>query len=102
MIDYKQVGKLAKLFCTQNEIAAFLGCSTETLQKDARFIALYKKGIENAKTSVRRAQFLAAKKGNVTMQIWLGKQYLEQRDRQEVTGAAGTAIEIVVKHAHEL
>lgn len=29
-------------------------------------------------------QFKNAQAGNVTMQIWLGKQYLGQKDKQEV------------------
>jgi len=33
--------------------------------------------------SIRRQQYKSAEGGNVTMQIWLGKQYLNQRDRNE-------------------
>jgi hypothetical protein len=33
--------------------------------------------------SLRRLQYEAAKTGNVTMQIWLGKQWLGQKDRTE-------------------
>ena len=36
------------------------------------------------KTSLRRAQFELAMKGNPTMLIWLGKQYLGQNERTEV------------------
>lgn len=36
------------------------------------------------KTSLRRAQFELAMKGNPTMLIWLGKQYLAQNERTEV------------------
>ena len=36
------------------------------------------------KTSLRRAQFELAMKGNPTMLIWLGKQYLGQKERTEV------------------
>ena len=33
--------------------------------------------------SLRRQQFKSAEAGNVTMQIWLGKQYLGQTDKVE-------------------
>lgn len=36
------------------------------------------------KTSLRRAQFELAMKGNPTMLIWLGKQYLGQNELTEV------------------
>lgn len=84
IIDYNQVKVLAELFCTQEEIATILGCDVRTLQKDEEFIRIYKRGLEEAKTSLRRMQYLSAKKGNVTMQIWLGKQYLGQRDNKDI------------------
>ena len=35
--------------------------------------------------SLRRAQWKSAKSGNVTMQIWLGKQWLGQKEQSEVS-----------------
>lgn len=78
-IDYVAVEKLANIQCTQEEIATFLGCSVDTLQRDKEFCGIYKKGRENGKMSLRRTQYKLAEK-NVTMAIWLGKQYLGQRD----------------------
>ena len=77
------VEKLAGIQCTQQEIASFLGCSVDTLQRDEKFCGLYKKGQENGKMSLRRIQYKLAEK-NPTMAIWLGKQYLKQRDNIEV------------------
>ena len=82
-IDYDMVEKLAGIQCTQQEIASFLGCSVDTLQRDETFCGLYKKGQENGKMSLRRIQYKLAEK-NPTMAIWLGKQYLGQRDNIEV------------------
>jgi len=82
-IDYDMVEKLAGIQCTQQEIASFLGCSVDTLQRDETFCGIYKKGMESGKMSLRRTQFRLAEK-NPTMAIWLGKQYLNQRDRQEI------------------
>lgn len=78
-IDYEAVEKLASIQCTQQEIASFLGCSVDTLQRDETFCGLYKKGLESGKMSLRRIQFKLAEK-NPTMALWLGKQYLGQKD----------------------
>ena len=78
-IDYELVEKLAHIQCTQQEIASFLGCSVDTLQRDEKFCGLYKKGIENGKMSLRRIQYKLAEK-NTAMAIFLGKQYLGQKD----------------------
>lgn len=78
-IDYAAVEKLASIQCTQEEIANFLGVSVRTLQRDEEFCRLYKKGQDNGKMSLRRTQFKLAEK-NTSMAIFLGKQYLGQRD----------------------
>lgn len=78
-IDYNAVEKLANIQCTQEEIANFLGISVRTLQRDDEFCRIYKKGQDNGKMSLRRMQYKLAEK-NTAMAIWLGKQYLGQRD----------------------
>lgn len=83
-IDYGAVEKLANIQCTQDEIASFLGISVRTLQRDEEFMRLFKKGQENGKMSLRRIQFRLAEK-NTSMAIFLGKQYLGQRDNVEVS-----------------
>lgn len=84
-IDYELAGKLANIHCTQEEIASHLGVSVDTLQRDVKFCGIYKKGMDEGRMSLRRMQFKAASDGNITMQIWLGKQLLSQSDRQDVT-----------------
>ena len=83
VIDYNMVDNLARVFCTQQEIATILGVGLRTLQYDEEFMRVYKEAHENAKSSLRRFQFKSAQEGNVTMQIWLGKQYLGQQDKQQ-------------------
>ena len=86
-IDAETVTNLAKIGCTYSEIAAVVGCSKSTLSD--RFRTEIDKGHEELKKSIRRMQLQAANKGNVAMLIWLGKQYLGQRDKSEVSvGAA--------------
>ncbi|RJQ55930.1 MAG: hypothetical protein C4521_01015 [Actinobacteria bacterium] len=75
---------LAALQCSNVEIAAFFGCDEGTIRK--RFSEELTKGRQNGKISLRRKQWEAAKNGNVTMLIWLGKQWLGQSDKQDIAG----------------
>lgn len=93
-IDYATVEKLANIQCTQTEIASFLGVSARTLQRDEEFLKIYQKGQENGKMSLRRIQYKLAEK-NTTMAIWLGKQYLGQKDIIEASTTGETKINIV-------
>lgn len=86
--DLRQVAELGKIQSTQPELAAVLGCGLSTvkdrLAKDDAFSTAYRRGLETGKSSLRRLQWKSALAGNVVMQIWLGKQYLDQRDQQAV------------------
>ena len=82
-VDTQAIQKLAQMHCTYDEIAEFLEVSTKTLQRN--YVHLIKKGRETGNISLRRAQFEKALGGNVAMQIWLGKQHLDQKDKIEQT-----------------
>jgi len=82
-VNEETIKKLAQLHCTFEEIAQFCNVSTKTLQRN--YVHLIKKGREMGKISLRRAQFEKALGGNVAMQIWLGKQHLDQKDKIEQT-----------------
>ena len=85
VIDYDIVAELASIQCTIDEIASVLKISRQTLHKDDQFLYIYKQGIEDGKKSLRRMQWDAARKGNTTMLVWLGKQYLGQKEpKQEI------------------
>ena len=98
-VDYEKAEKLASILCTQSEIAAVLGVSLGVLEHDPEFQRIHKKGLEHGRASLRRMQYAAAQGGNATMMIWLGKQYLHQRDKQdtEITGKDGGAIKTETK-----
>jgi len=81
VIDPKQVEGLASIGCTLDEMALVLDCSKSVLSR--RFSNAIKKGKAKMQSSLRRLQYDAARNGNVTMMIWLGKQYLGQRDKFE-------------------
>jgi hypothetical protein len=81
-IDAKIVEALAARFCTQREIAAIVGCDEKTIRN--RFSAVVTKGRETGKMKLRKLQWNAAEAGKVPMLVFLGKQYLDQRDKHEV------------------
>ena len=67
----------------QEEIATMFDCDVRTLQRDEEFCRVFKKGKETGKMRLRRNQFKIAE-NNASMAIFLGKQYLGQRDNIEV------------------
>ncbi len=90
VIDFEQVEKLARLGCTHDEIASYLGCNRKTLERSKKFLEVYERGLDHARISIRRMQIKAAQDGNSTMLIFLGKQLLGQRDKfPETDNAAG-------------
>lgn len=97
-LDEMLIEELAGIGCTMIEIAKICKCSVDTLERN--FADVIENGRENFKMSIRRAQYRAATEGskkgehlNPTMLIWLGKQHLNQRDKQEITGADGGPIQ---------
>ncbi len=86
------IEKMSIMQCTQVEISEFIGISVPTLLKNKNFVKTYKKGIEGGKASLRRLQWKGAMDGNSTMLIWLGKQYLDQSDKKELSGSGGGPI----------
>ncbi len=83
----QQVERLIAIGCTEQETAYVLGISLRTLQR--RYRRQIEAGRARRAVSLRRRQWLAAKKGSVPMLIWLGKQYLGQQDRQEIMQHGG-------------
>ena len=83
-IDYEIVEELAKIHCTEGEIAKIIGVCPNTFTKrkrtDKRLQEVLAKGESEGKSSLRRLQYQKAMGGSVTMLIWLGKQWLGQLD----------------------
>tara|TARA_B100001939_G_scaffold198289_1_gene170552 strand:- start:292 stop:594 length:303 start_codon:yes stop_codon:yes gene_type:complete len=77
-IDKEQVKKLATLGCTNKEIADFFGCSADLIEKS--YSEFLTKGRAEQKLRLRQLQWKSAEKGNIVMQIWLGKQILGQSE----------------------
>ena len=81
-IDTEQVEKLASFGCTNIEIGSFFGCSPDLLEKS--YSEYLTKGRDKGKIRLRQLQWKAAEVGSHTMLIWLGKQILNQSDKQEL------------------
>ena len=92
-IDKSQFEKLCSIQCTLDEIAGFFQCSEDTVERWCKreyskgFAEIYAQKRGLGKISLRRSQFRMAET-NPSMAIWLGKQYLGQRDQQEVAVSA--------------
>ena len=88
-INQKQFEMLCEMQCTYEEICAFFNCCYETMEKWVKshyngrtFSEVFKEKRQAGHVSLRRAQWRMAE-NNVTMSIWLGKQYLGQVDKIE-------------------
>lgn len=101
-LNEDQAEQLATIGCTDEEIGLVLGCSPDTVSRrkadTPEFAARLAKGRATLKSSLRRAQYESGIKHlNVKMLIWMGKQLLDQRDRQshEITGPDGGPVQLV-------
>ena len=88
-IDWEEFEKLCALQCTQSEIASFLNVHIDTIRdRSAKhygmpYSSVYTKYSEVGKCSLRRNQFVMSKTNPATA-IWLGKQWLGQKDNHEI------------------
>lgn len=87
-INQKQFESLCAIQCTEEEMAAVLDVSVDTLERWCK--RTYKRGFAevfaekraNGRASLRRNQWKLSET-NPTMAIFLGKQYLGQTDKKE-------------------
>lgn len=98
VIDEERVAQMALDGAKNSTIAAALGVDDQTIK--SRFSPLLDKKRAERKLNILRWQNEKARRGDTTMLIWLGKQELEQTDKQETrhTGDTGAAIRIEVVH----
>lgn len=102
-IDMDQFKKLCAIQCTLAEISSWFKCSEDTVERWCKrelkmtFADAFKTWSADGKISLRRIQFRMAET-NVSMAIWLGKQYLGQKDQQDVVV---TAEDDTVKEMYE-
>lgn len=88
-INFDELGKLAQMQCTQSEVAGWFEVSEDTIERRIReetgltFAEYLREKGEGGKSALRRVQMQTALKGNPTMLIWLGKQYLGQTEKSD-------------------
>jgi hypothetical protein len=103
-IDQKIFEGLCALQCTEEEIADAFDTSTDTVARWCKrvygksFADVFREKRSKGRVSLRRSQFKLAEK-SATMAIWLGKQYLGQRDNIDVnvTETDGIALDELEK-----
>lgn len=88
-VNWRQVDEMCKIQCTGEEMAAVLGIDYDTLgarcreEHGVKVSDYIEQKRRHGKASLRRRQWLAAKEGNTSMLIWLGKNWLNQTDNPE-------------------
>jgi hypothetical protein len=88
-IDWSLFEQLCSIQCTQTEIASFLKLTYDTIQIRVEkqygdsYSNVYKRFSDGGKCSLRRHQYLLSKT-NTAMAIWLGKQWLGQRENNDI------------------
>jgi hypothetical protein len=86
-INWEEFDKLAAMQATLEEVSGWFGVSEDTIErackreKNLSFADYWRQKAGKGRISLRRAQWQNALGGNATLQIWLGKQHLGQRDR---------------------
>jgi len=101
-IDLSELERLCAIQCTDEEIGAWFGVSTRTIERrrlEPEFAEVMERGKAKGRISIRRLQMKLLEEGNATMGVWLGKQILGQVD--QVAIQAGVHIAVFVPGASE-
>src|SRR5437660_10408522 len=98
-IDLAELEKLCGMQCTDEEIAAFFGVSTRTVERRRqvpKFRDIMDQGRVKGRISVRRHLFRLAAAGNIAAAIFLAKNVLGYKDfvTNELSGPNGAPIAI--------
>ena len=107
MIDWDTVGKLLEAGCSGESIATQFGVHRTTLYNRCKadlgltFSTLSQQKKMLGDNLLRAKQYQTAMSGNVTMQIWLGKQRLGQTDKLEHQGQGGGPVLLRVEYVNK-
>jgi hypothetical protein len=101
VLDLGLVERSARIGCTNEEIIALLGCARRTfyehLKDDPQLQEVIDRGRAVGRATLRRLQWQGAESGNPTMLIWLGKQFLDQKDKPENSGTIDNRMKVIVE-----
>ena len=87
--DWKKIDNMCAIKCTGEEITSILGVDYDTLsaacERDhkVKLSEYIEQKSAGGKMSLRRRQYTTAMDGNPTMLIWLGKNWLGQKDKSD-------------------
>jgi hypothetical protein len=93
VFNWEEFEKLCGIQSTLMEMCAWFDCDDVTLERAVKekygmpFAEVFARKRGVGKVSLRRRQFQAALDGEVSMMIFLGKQYLDQSDKKEIRGS---------------
>jgi len=92
VFDWRRIGNMFSIGCTMSEVAHIENVCVSWLKEicervnDCTLQQFMMQHRDTGKLSLRRAQYRSAvEKGNVAMQIWLGKNWLGQSDKIDHT-----------------
>lgn len=91
-IDYELLDKLLKAGCNGVQCAARFGIHEDSLyrkvekDKGVAFSVYKREKLEDGNSELLLAQHTNATNGNTSMQVWLGKQRLGQRENPDDAG----------------
>ena len=100
-LDPKQAKIFGYFRATYDTMAEQIGCHVDTIRaamqdENSEFSKAYKNGFSSMKMKLSEAQVKTAiEEHNPTLLVWLGKQYLEQKDIPD--GESFPAVTIVLK-----
>ena len=109
-IDWQMVGEYLNAQCSGVEIAEMIGIHENTLYNRCKddlgleFVAFSQQKKSEGRQSLKKRQYALAMSGDKTMLVWLGKQYLGQKDRTEVQNNISiepTVTQVEIIHSNE-
>ena len=106
-VNKREFEKLCALQCTLNEFCCYFDCNETTIERfchaeyGMKFAEIFRIKRGTGQISLRRTQFQLAEK-NAAMAIFLGKQYLGQRDSFPEEQQDSKALEALIKAVEKI
>lgn len=104
--DAEQVEIYGKFRATYETMAGHMGVPVDIIRKkmedeESDFSKAYKKGFSDCKLKLTEQQLYWAFKGNATLLVWLGKQYLGEAEKNESNATSESSGSIESRDATE-
>jgi len=98
-LDWKLLDSILMFKASLEDCADICGCSSRTItrniekEKGMTFSEYRTRKMAKVRTNLASKQYQVAMSGNVSMLIWLGKQWLGQKDKHEISEEASLTFE---------